>query len=92
MNENENVQTCQCCGDTKKSTITNREKCLIKLAYQFAIRDNVSVKRSIVSAKNQGITSEDIKELCLIIAENSKESILSIIEDKNEVKKTNCCV
>ncbi len=92
MNENTNSQTCQCSGELKKSTITDREKYLIKLAYSFAIRDNSSIKQSIVSAKNENITSEDIKELCSLVAENSKENILSIIEDKNEIKKNSCCV
>ncbi|MCX7749373.1 MAG: hypothetical protein N2645_21145 [Clostridia bacterium] len=88
----ENTQTCQCCGDANKTTITNREKWLIKLAYDFAIRDTAAVKQSIVSARSEGITAVDIKELCSIIAESSKESILSIIEEKREVKKNSCCV
>ncbi|MBC2579030.1 hypothetical protein [Clostridium sp. DJ247] len=88
----ENTKSCQCCGDTKKTTLTEREKHLINLAYKFAVRDTASIKQSIVAAKSVGITYEDIKELCLITAENSKESILSIIELNNKVNSNTCCI
>ncbi|WP_160673577.1 hypothetical protein [Clostridium sp. C8-1-8] len=90
MSENSNA--CQCCGDAKKNTLTEREKLLINLAYHFAVRDTVSIKQSIVAAKIAGITYDEIKELCLITAENSKESILSIIELNNKVNSATCCV
>lgn len=92
MSENTNSKTCQCCGDTQEIKLTDREKCLINLAYYFAIRDTSSIKQYVIAAKGYGITNEEIKEVCSIAAENSKTSILSIIETSTKVKTSCCCI
>lgn len=85
------TSTCSCgCGS--KPTISEREKCLISLAYHFAMKDAGAIKQSIISAKSAGITTEEVKEVCSEIADYSKESVLSLIGIKTPVIANRCCV
>lgn len=82
---------CQC-GSDSNSKLSEREKELINLAYRFAVRDTVALKKSIISSKNAGITVDEIKEVCDIVAQNTKASVLALLDDKNPVKSNRCCV
>ena len=80
---------CECCEET---VLTGRERALVRLAYQFAAKDGGAVTSAIVSAKKEGVTNEEIEEVCSIVAEASKESILSLIASgKKNAKTNNCC-
>jgi len=92
MDNNDNLQQCGCGTCAEESTITSRERILIELAYQFAVKDSSAIKQAIIRAKSDGISSEEIEEVCSLIAESSRESILSLLHDKKDFKARSCCL
>ncbi|OPX43923.1 hypothetical protein CLHUN_21660 [Ruminiclostridium hungatei] len=73
------------------TVVSEREKCLIGLAISFATNNSEAVKKSIIQAKLNEISNDEIEFICTFTAASIGVNIESLIENNSKSNKQGAC-